>query len=84
MMRESGIVPPQVVGTKTMIDPWAGWPRWPVKWAAIDGKTKPILYVKKEKAFLWVGRASFCSPFHPRPSFPSPFNHKTAHLMSVG
>ena len=47
MMRESGIVPPQVVGTKTMIDPWASWPRWPVKWAAIDGETKPILSVEK-------------------------------------
>ena len=42
MMRESGIVPPEVVGTKTMIDLWASWPRWPVKWAAIDGETKPI------------------------------------------
>ena len=70
MMRESGIVPPQVVGTKTMIDPWAGWPRWPVKWAAIDGKTKPILDVKKEKAFLWVGRASFCSALSSSAIFP--------------
>ena len=86
MMRESGIVPPEVVGTKTMIDPWASWPRWPVKWAAIDGETKPILYLKKGKAFLWVGRASFCAARSSSAIFPltSPFNHKTAHLMSVG